>query len=148
MISPLLSLCHKVAQVLYRQEGCHPYKVAFFPWAQLPLWFVLSFTLRNMTGFLPGLSPREGILTGLAPEGMLWFPDLTTPDPYYILPIMLAAANMTNIEVRCYVTCYCCNSETIAPLHVYTPGVLLFCSLPVCKLYIKVKKGILTFSYR
>ena len=85
-----------------------------------------------------GVPPRV-VPTGRGPhwpcrEGMLWLPDLATPDPYYILPIVLAAADMTNIEVRCYVTCYCCNSGTIAPLHVYTPGVLLFCFLPVCKL--------------
>lgn len=91
--------CRKVARELYRQEGCHPYKVAFLPWVQLPLWFVLSFALRNMTGVFPGLSPPEDVLTGLATEGMLWFPDLTAPDPYCILPILLAATNLMNIEV-------------------------------------------------
>ena len=91
--------CRKVARELYRQEGCHPYKVAFLPWVQLPLWFVLSFALRNMTGVFPWLSPPEDVLTGLAAEGMLWFPDLTAPDPYCILPILLAATNLMNIEV-------------------------------------------------
>jgi len=69
-----------------------------------------------MTGFLPGLSPPEGVLASLAQEGMLWFPDLTTPDPYYILPIVLAAANMMNIEVRCYVR-NCCFVLSMYPTY-------------------------------
>jgi len=47
---------------------------------------------------------------------MLWFPDLTTPDPYYILPIVLAAANMMNIEVRCYVR-NCCFVLSMYPTY-------------------------------
>ena len=30
--------------------------------------------------------------------GMLWFPDLTLPDPYYGLPIMCAATTMGMIK--------------------------------------------------
>lgn len=39
---------------LYAQEGCHPMKLALLPWVQIPLWVVLSFGLRNLSGAYPG----------------------------------------------------------------------------------------------
>ena len=95
----LSSQAKKVAKELYAQEGCSPYRVAILPWVQLPLWITLSFTLRNMAGVFPGLLPSEGVKASLASEGCLWFADLTQPDPYFILPVILAATNLCNIEV-------------------------------------------------
>ena len=37
----------------------------------------------------------------MASEGILWFNDLTIVDPYYILPVLVATANLLNIEVSC-----------------------------------------------
>ena len=45
---------------LYSQEGCHPLKVAFLPWTQIPLWIIISFCIRNMSGAIPGTTP-DGI---------------------------------------------------------------------------------------
>ena len=36
----------------------------------------------------------------LATEGILWFTDLSKPDAYGILPILLAIVNLVNIEVN------------------------------------------------
>ena len=85
---------------LYRQEGCNPYRIAILPWVQLPLWLLMSFTLRDMAGlYSDHLLPSADIRVSLALEGCLWFQDLTLPDPYLVLPIVMAATNLCNIEV-------------------------------------------------
>jgi inner membrane protein COX18 len=89
-----------VARDLYAQEGCSPYRVALLPWVQLPLWITLSFALRNMAGVLPGRPSLETVETALTTEGCLWFQDLTVPDPCYVLPIILVASNLCNIELH------------------------------------------------
>ena len=91
----------KVTKELYSQEGCHPLKMAILPWVQLPLWIVISFALRNMTGsYLSATPPPPHVLQAFHTEGALWFPDLTLPDPYTILPVLLVVTNLLNIEVR------------------------------------------------
>jgi len=41
-------------------------------------------------------------VSSLATEGVLWFKDLSKPDSYGVLPVLLAGTNLVNIEVRCY----------------------------------------------
>ncbi len=90
----------KVTRVLLSSEGCNPYKVAILPWVQIPLWIVISFAIRNMSGVYPGMTPLYPDSTAsLATEGTLWFKDLTLTDPYYILPCLLVITNFLNIEV-------------------------------------------------
>ena len=97
-----------MAKDLYAQEGCSPYRLAVLPWVQLPLWITLSFALRNMAGVFPGSS---GVVNAtLSTEGCLWFQDLAIPDSYYILPVVLVATNLCNIEV-------CTNKKTIELSH-------------------------------
>ena len=36
----------------------------------------------------------------IASEGVLWFTNLTIPDPTLILPFTIGILNLTNIEVR------------------------------------------------
>lgn len=70
----------------------------------MPLWIALSFALRDMTGVFPNKLPLNPEATAsLASEGVLWFQDLTLPDPYFILPVVLALTNFLNIEVYIYV---------------------------------------------
>lgn len=104
----LRQMCHgifglqarKVARQLFSEEGCNPYKVAILPWVQLPLWVALSFALRDMTGVFPNRVPLNPEATlSFANEGLLWFQDLTLPDPYCVLPVVLAFSNLLNIEV-------------------------------------------------
>ena len=91
----------KVTKELYSQEGCHPLKMAILPWVQLPLWIVISFALRNMTGsYLSATPPPPHVLQAFHTEGALWFPDLTLPDPYTILPVLLVVTNLLNIELH------------------------------------------------
>ena len=95
-----ITQARKVARQLFSQEGCSPYKVAILPWVQLPLWITLSFALRDMTGIFPNKTPlNPEVAVSLASEGLLWFSNLTLPDPYCVLPVMLALTNFLNIEV-------------------------------------------------
>ena len=86
---------------IYKREKCNPLKLYVLPWAQLPLWIVVSLALRNISGFFP----REAIgksfchpdlLTG----GFSWISDLSSSDPYYILPAIIGIANLLNIEMN------------------------------------------------
>ena len=42
-----------VNKFLY-QEGCHPAKMFLLPWVQIPLWIVISLSLRDIAGIFPG----------------------------------------------------------------------------------------------
>lgn len=92
----------RVAKTLFYEEGCHPYKLYLLPWVQIPLWITLSYALRNMTGFFSNLSPPFLAESpgSMAVEGTLWFGDLTAVDPYFILPVTLAATNLLIIELH------------------------------------------------
>ena len=65
-----------VAQMeLWRKHGVNPLKGCLPQLASMPIWFALYTTLQQ------------------APElyntPFLWLPDLSTPDPYYILPLII-----------------------------------------------------------
>lgn len=54
--------------------------------------FFISFFLgiRGLANY-----PLESMMYG----GLLWFPDLTVPDPYYILPVFTAVTMFITMEV-------------------------------------------------
>ncbi|KAM8909168.1 cytochrome c oxidase assembly protein COX18, mitochondrial isoform 2-T2 [Spinachia spinachia] len=83
----------RIVSQLYIRENCHPFKASLLIWVQLPLWISLSLALRN-------LSLDQSVLTtDMASGGTLWFPDLTSPDATWILPICLGLTNLLNVEV-------------------------------------------------
>ncbi|XP_068704826.1 cytochrome c oxidase assembly protein COX18, mitochondrial-like [Montipora foliosa] len=86
----------------YQSEGCNPLKIYILPWIQLPLWFFLSLSLRNLTGFFPSQRNSDVMLPcpEIAHEGALWFPDLTVADPTLILPFAVGIINLFNIELN------------------------------------------------
>ena len=88
---------------IYKREKCNPLKLYILPWAQLPLWIVISLALRNISGFFP----REGNVDGaslcnpdLVTGGLGWITDLSSSDPYYILPFIIGITNYMNIELN------------------------------------------------
>ncbi|KAI9363979.1 60Kd inner membrane protein-domain-containing protein [Zopfochytrium polystomum] len=97
----------KVRQ-LYSQHRCHPLQTFLLPWVQIPLFVTISLALRSMVAFpLPslfGLIPAGTDplvpLPGLSEGGVLWFVNLTQPDPTVLLPIMVGALNWANVEVN------------------------------------------------
>ena len=67
--------------LLHRSSGVKIWK-SFIPFLQLPVGFGTFRLMRGMASL-----PVPGFDTG----GLLWMPDLTQPDPYFILPIATAA---------------------------------------------------------
>jgi len=88
----------------YQSEGCNPMKIYILPWMQLPLWFFLSLSFRNLTGFFPSQRNSGGDVVlpcpEIASEGALWFTDLTVADPTLIIPFAVGIFNLTNIELN------------------------------------------------
>ena len=89
----------KMRRELYQKEGVSPLRVALVPWVQIPLWIVLSLGLRNVCGAYPGVDALT-IDSSLHNEGFLWIYDLTLPDQWWILPVMLGLSNWLNIELH------------------------------------------------
>ena len=64
----------------------------FLPMTQLPFVLAFYWTLVEMTA-------HTGLYPGLKTEGFLWFTNLSVPDPYYGLSILLATSAFTTIHV-------------------------------------------------
>lgn len=58
---------------------------------QLPLFVSFFLGIRQMANL-----PLESMKTG----GLLWFPDLTIADPYFLLPMLSAASMLLTVEVE------------------------------------------------
>ena len=77
-------------QHLYMKNNCHPIKMLGMPLIQVPVFISFFLALRRMAT-VPLESMKEG--------GMLWFQDLTVPDPFYILPVLGCASFLAILEV-------------------------------------------------
>ncbi len=80
-------------QAMQRERGVVVWKT-FVPLVQLPLGFGMFRLLRSMAT-LPVPSFEDG--------GVLWFLDLTVPDPFFVLP--LASAAMMYLSLRVSPAC-------------------------------------------
>ncbi|RKP36976.1 60Kd inner membrane protein-domain-containing protein [Dimargaris cristalligena] len=88
---------------LYSRHDCQPLFRFLLPWAQIPLFIVVSFTIRRMCGLplpfydkLPAIPPFPGLDTG----GVLWLPNLLLPETTYILPGLITMAHLINIQLH------------------------------------------------
>jgi len=109
---------------IQKEHGNHPLTRFLIPLSQIPLWIIISLSLRRMTDFpiwsifLPSKDPPsdlEGLnagagqvqeeivkhypLNGLSDGGFLWFTDLTIADPTWIFPIFIGASYLLNIQL-------------------------------------------------
>ncbi|EPY52030.1 inner membrane protein Cox18 [Schizosaccharomyces cryophilus OY26] len=75
---------------IYKRFNCHPVMLYALPLTQIPLFALASFQLRKAVEVSPDT---------MSTEGMLWFPDLTMPDPHGILPAILACTYLTNMSI-------------------------------------------------
>ncbi|KAF9583871.1 Cytochrome c oxidase assembly protein cox18, mitochondrial [Lunasporangiospora selenospora] len=87
---------------LYSAHHCNPRVSFLLPWVQIPLFVAMSLTIRGMAGYpLPFLGDSSlPIEAGFIDGGVLWFTDLTAPDPTWIMPIAIGAANLLNVELN------------------------------------------------
>ncbi|XP_049584695.1 cytochrome c oxidase assembly protein COX18, mitochondrial isoform X6 [Syngnathus scovelli] len=83
----------RLVSQLYVRDNCHPFKASLLVWVQLPLWIGLSLALRNLC------APHSLLHTSLATGGTLWFPDLTSPDSTWLLPLALGLTNLFIVEL-------------------------------------------------
>ncbi|KAL6117180.1 cox18 [Pungitius sinensis] len=83
----------RIVSQLYIRDNCHPFKASLLIWVQLPLWISVSLALRNLSLDQSVLQPE------MASGGALWFPDLTSPDATWILPLCLGLTNLLIVEV-------------------------------------------------
>ena len=60
---------------LWKKEGVNPFKGCLPQLASMPVWFALYRTLQSAVE--------------LYNIPFLWFPDLSAPDPYFVLPLII-----------------------------------------------------------
>ncbi|KAJ3403773.1 Cytochrome c oxidase assembly protein cox18, mitochondrial, partial [Chytridiales sp. JEL 0842] len=95
------TMMKKKAAELYKIHNCQPLYTFILPWAQLPLFVTVSFALRNMSGFpIPFLENVLEPVAGFHDGGVLWFLDLTQPDPTLVLPLVIGTLHLLNIEMN------------------------------------------------
>ena len=79
---------------LYKLHSVNPLSVFISPLCQIPIFWYFSVDLRKIiNGADPGLAQQ------LTEGGMLWFPDLTNPDPWFALPVLSGLLLYYNVEV-------------------------------------------------
>ena len=80
--------------------NCHLAKIPIGFLFSMVLWLHMSFSLRNLAGSIPfSKDPSSAFEQSLAQGGTLWFDNLLISDPYFILPFIMFAANMSNIQL-------------------------------------------------
>lgn len=90
-------------KALFKAHGCQMWKNAVLPVFQIPLWLLMSATIRNLSGWLSYLSLKTAqnqqlIDPGLFTEGLGWMRDLSAADPMGVDPIALGTLALLNIE--------------------------------------------------
>lgn len=74
------------------------------PMTQLPFVLLFFWTLQELT-FSQELFPS------MTTDGFFWFKNLTEPDPYYILPLLLAGSTFISIHVSATTEKPCISSD-------------------------------------
>ncbi|CAF0751139.1 unnamed protein product [Adineta ricciae] len=67
-----------------------PWKAMIGPFMQMPFFISFFLGIRGLANY-----PLESMMYG----GVLWFPDLTVADPYYILPVFTAVSMFVTMEL-------------------------------------------------
>ncbi|KAG1463050.1 hypothetical protein G6F46_003855 [Rhizopus delemar] len=94
----------KKVNAIYAQYGCSRYKLLLLPYVQIPLFVSMSLTLRHMTAYpLPWFGQTaQSPVQGLDQGGLEPFLDLTATDPTLILPVLVGAGNLLNVELNAW----------------------------------------------
>lgn len=80
----------KEMQNLFKKYDVNPLRSIAIPLLQFPVFMSMFFGLKNM----PDIYPTE-----LSTGGMLWFHDLTAPDPFFIMPVASALSFLLMMEL-------------------------------------------------
>lgn len=74
---------------LLADNNCSPFRSLLLPVVQMPIFLSFYFALDGLAK-----SKLPSLITG----GVAWFPDLTTYDPYYILPVASSVMTLLVLE--------------------------------------------------
>jgi len=77
-------------QDLFKRYDFKPARSMIAPFVQFPFFMGMFFGLKKMPDYFPD---------EMANGGMLWFPDLTLPDPNYILPAVCFFTFLATVEM-------------------------------------------------
>ena len=81
---------------VYKLHNINPLAALLSPLLQIPFFVYMSVDLRKIVnGRDPELAQE---LTDCPSQVLAWVPDLTEPDPYYILPMVAGAFMYANVE--------------------------------------------------
>lgn len=87
---------------LFRRHGCQVWKsVVLLPLVQMPVWVGTSLVVRAMCGWSAGGVTAIGVEPGFSvptEAAFAWYPDLVTADPYGLLPLIIGAVSLANVE--------------------------------------------------
>lgn len=87
-----------------REYNCHMAKMFLPMYIQIPAWVFTSMAVRNIslmrhsTDRLMDIPVEERFLQ-MSTEGIAWFPNLTIPDPAFILPFLVGLTFATTIFI-------------------------------------------------
>ncbi|EMG46538.1 hypothetical protein G210_3205 [Candida maltosa Xu316] len=84
---------------LFAKNDVQIWKNFILPAFQVPLWIIMSITMRDLSGWSTwDVTRNKALDPSLYEEGMLWFQDLSVPDPMHVFPVILGLTALCNIE--------------------------------------------------
>ncbi|KAJ1643746.1 hypothetical protein IWQ61_010493, partial [Dispira simplex] len=91
-------------QELYHRHDCTPLFRFLLPWVQIPLFITTSLAVRRLCGlpipfYKNSLLSMTSSVAELSHGGTLWFMDLVQPDPTFVLPVLIGAVHLGNIQL-------------------------------------------------
>jgi len=86
------------------EYNCHFLKLFLPMYIQIPFWIITSVGIRNMSSMRHSLermevSPVEERFIQMSAEGLWWCPNLSVPDPTFLLPVMVGLTFASTIFV-------------------------------------------------
>lgn len=84
---------------IFKAHNIQIWKNFVLPAFQIPLWVMMSLTMRDLSGWSSWDSlANKALDPALYTEGLLWFTDLTSYDPIHVFPVMLGVVSLCNVE--------------------------------------------------
>lgn len=80
----------------------HPGKGLVVIGLETVFWLSYAVALRNIVSGYPD-ELAASAKTDMSSQGILWFQDMTVPDPYCILPITASIVLLSSVQVRSYI---------------------------------------------
>ncbi|KAI5968129.1 COX18 [Candida theae] len=84
---------------LFKKHNVQIWKNFILPTFQVPLWIIMSLTMRDLSGWSSWDNLHNKALDpSLYVEGCLWFQDLAVADPMHVFPLILGVISLCNVE--------------------------------------------------